>query len=275
MDKIISWPEALGMIPKENFSIGFGGVTLYRRPMAFSVFLADHLRKQKALPTIELFCFTAGLESDLLVGAGVAKTVRTCYFGLESFGFAPYFTNAAHKGEITIIEESEASFAYGIRAKLADVGFMPSPAWQGTDLFQLRPDVKSIQDPYSGEMLTAFPALNCDVAVIHALKADPRGNAQIGENTGIDRELSMIAGTVLITTEEVVPRLDRADVFGQRVTGVIHAPQGAWPTSCHPLYPFDGQAILGYSESAGEEGFENILTSWLGRHQNFIQTPKR
>jgi glutaconate CoA-transferase subunit A len=268
-DKRISWSEALSMLPEEDYSIGFGGVTLYRRPMAFSIQLAHHLRGLKKIPSIELFCFTASIESDLLVGAGVVHSVRSCYFGLEVFGFAPHFTNAANKGEIKIIEESEASFAYGIRARLADVGFMPSPAWQGTDLFKVRPDVKSIEDPYSGELLTAFPALDCDVAVIHAIEADHRGNAQIGANQGIDRDLSFIAKQVFITAEKIVPALDRADIFGQNVTGVIEASKGAWPTSCHPLYPLDGEAILHFSESTEKENFEELLSSWLDKHNAF------
>jgi glutaconate CoA-transferase subunit A len=269
MDKRITWHEALAMLPDDDYSIGFGGVTLYRRPMAFSIHLAHHLLTMTQFPDIELFCFTAGLESDLLVGAGLVHSVRTCYFGLEIFGFAPHFTNAANMGEINIIEESEASFAYGIRARLSDVGFMPSPAWQGTDLLKLRPDVKSIEDPYSGETLTAFPALDCDVAVIHAIEADLRGNALIGENQGIDRELALIANQVFITAEKIVPKLDRADVFGQSVTGVIEAPQGAWPTSCHPLYPMDGKAILTFSESTTSEKFEELLTTWLEKHDSF------
>ena len=268
-DKRTTWSKVLGMLPDEDYSIAFGGLTLYRRPMAFSIRLAHHLRKLEKLPAIELFCFTAGVESDLLVGAGVVNSVRTCYFGLEAFGFAPHFTAAANKGEIKIIEESEASFAYGIRAKLADVGFMPSPAWQGTDLLKLRPDVQSIKDPYSGETLTAFPALACDVAVIHALEADPRGNAIIGTNQGIDRELAFIAKQVFITAEKIVPALNRADIFGQRVTGVIEAPKGAWPTSCHPLYPLDGEAILFFSESTESESFEELLSSWLDIHNDF------
>jgi glutaconate CoA-transferase subunit A len=269
MDKRINWTEALSQLPQDGFSIGFGGVTLYRRPVAFALHLAQHLQAQKKLPELDLFCFTAGVESDLLVGAGVVRSVRTCYFGFEVFGFAPHFTLAANAGKITIIEESEASFAYGIRARLADVGFMPSPAWQGTDLLKLRPDVKSIQDPYTGETLTAFPAMRCDVAVIHALEADPRGNALIGENQGIDRELSMIADQVYITAEKIVPRLERADIFGQSVDGVIEAPNGAWPTSCHPLYALDGEAILSFSENTGADSFPNLLAAWMSRHEKF------
>ncbi len=266
MDKRLAWDDALAMLPQGNFSIAFGGVTLYRRPVAFSLHLAKYLLEKNARTVLDLFCFTAGIESDLLVGRGLVRSVRSCYFGLEIFGFAPHFTNAANLGQIQIIEESEASFAYGIRAKLADVGFMPSPAWQGTDLLDLRPDVKTVKDPYSGEILTAFPALDCDVAIIHALEADWRGNARIGDNQGIDRELALIATQVFITTERVVPSLDKADVFGQRVTGVIEAPRGAWPTSCHPLYPLDGHAILAFSESTSPEAFSKLLDTWLAAH---------
>ncbi len=268
VDKRTNWADAFAQLPEEDYSIGFGGVTLYRRPMAVSLHYLEHLQGKSSLPAIELFCFTAGVESDLLVGAGMIESVRTCYFGLEVFGFAPHFTAAANRGAIKIIEESEASFAYGIRAKLADVGFMPSPAWQGTDLLKLRPEVKSIKDPYSGEMLTAFPALGCDVAVIHAIEADIRGNARIGENQGIDRELALIADKVFITAEKIVPQLKQAEIFGQRVTGVIEAPQGAWPTSCHPLYPLDGHAILAFSEATSPEKFKHLLTTWLEKHQS-------
>ncbi len=145
----------------------------------------------------------------MLVGAGLVSKVRTCYFGLEIFGLAPNFTTAANKGELDIIEESEASLACGIRAQLAGVGFIPSLAWQGTDMFSARPDVKLIEDPYTGEQLTAFPAISCDVAVIHVLKADRSGNCVLGGNPTIDLELATMATTVIITAEEVVEKMDQ------------------------------------------------------------------
>ena len=177
----------------------------------------------------------------------MVEAVRSCYFGLEIFGLAPFFTSAAGEGSIRIIEETEASLAFGLRAQMAGVGFMPSTAWQGTDLLKLRPDVKSIEDPYSGETLTAFPAIAPDVAVIHALKADRSGNAIIGGNQGVDRELSLVSNQVIVTAEEIVDELDHADIIGIVVDAVVEAPHGAWPTSCHPLYALDGFAILEYT----------------------------
>jgi len=259
VNKVISLAEAAAAV-RPGDTLALGGMTLYRRPVAF---VFELLRRADTAGDLTLLCFTAAYESDLLVGAGRVRRVRTCYFGLEAFGLAPMFTQAGNLGEIEIVEESEASLTFGLRATLADVGFMPGRGWVGTDLPRLRPDVRTVRDPYSGEELMAFPALRPDVAVLHALRADREGNAELGRNQAIDPELALAAKTVLITAEEVVDRLDQADVVAPLVAGVAHAPRGAWPTSCHPLYPVAGGEILAYLDACGQEDFEGYLASRL------------
>jgi glutaconate CoA-transferase subunit A len=271
-EKVISLEEAVNIVAPKGCRLAFGGVTLYRRPMAFALALLAHYRAESLPNELTLLCFTAGLESDILVGEGMVSKVRTCYFGLESFGLAPHFTTAAGKGDLEIVEETEASIAYGIRATLAGVGFMPSTAWQGTDLLSLRPDVKSVIDPYNGEKLTAFPAIECDVAVIHALEADPEGNAIIGGNLGVDRELALVAEKVIITTEKIVPQLSKADIFGIVVEAVVETPGGAWPTSCHPNYPLDGFATLDYTEAVGKDAYAELISTWCHKHGINVRT---
>ena len=271
--KLATLQEAAALVPASGATLALGGVTLYRRPMAFAMaLLARHLR-EAAPRELTLLCYTAGLESDVLVGAGMVERVRSCYFGLEAFGLAPHFTEGASRGDFQIVEETEASLAYGLRATLAGVGFMPSIAWQGTDLLGLRPDVKQIDDPYTGERLTAFPAIQCDVAVIHALRADPEGNADIGKNWGVDRELALVAKTVVITAEEILPKLSHAEIIGSVVSAVVHAPRGAWPTSCHPSYPLDGLATLQYTELATTAGYAQLLCEWARSHDVPWTTP--
>jgi glutaconate CoA-transferase subunit A len=214
---------------------------------------------------LTLFTFTAGIESDLLVGAKMISTIRTCYFGLEIFGLAPMFTYYANRGEIKILEETEASLAFGLRAQMAGINFMPGLGWIGTDLPKLRPDVQTIIDPYSGEELMAFPAIKPDVAVIHSLYADSKGNAIIGKNKGVDEELAITADRVIITSEEIVPELTRADIPSPFVDVVVAAPKGAQPTSCHPMYPLNGEEILNYVESVSNPDswklyVENLIT---------------
>jgi glutaconate CoA-transferase, subunit A len=251
MTKIKTMDEAAEMVPPDC-TLALGGMTLYRRPMAFVFSLLRRFTREQQPSNLTLLSFTASLESDLLVGAGMVHKVRTCYFGLEIFGFAPMFSYLANRGEIEVIEETEASLAFGLRAQMAGVGFMPGRAWIGTDLPQLRPDVQTILDPYSGENLMAFPAIRPDVAVIHALRADPNGNAQIGDNKGVDEELSLTAGMVIVTADEIVPDLPKVDIVAPLVHAVVSAPMGALPTSCHPLYPLDGEALLAYSEQVSD-----------------------
>jgi glutaconate CoA-transferase subunit A len=245
---------------RDGDTLALGGMTLYRRPMAFVRAL---LQGPSPPRDLTLLCFTAAIETDLLVGAGLVKAVRTCYFGLEAFGLAPMFTRLASDGNLQMIEETEASLAFGLRASLAGVSFMPGQGWIGTDLLQVRPDVKLIDNPYGPGQYAAFPAIACDVAVIHTLQADWSGNARVGYNVAADPDLALVGQRVIITTEELVERIEgRIDISALRVNAVVHAPGGAWPTSCHPLYPMDGFEIMRYSESC-PDGFQEYLSHFL------------
>jgi len=259
----MSLDEAAELVPS-GCTLALGGMTLYRRPVAFVRALLKRRLQTGEPHDLTLLAFAAGLESDLLVGAGVVARVRTCYFGMEIFGLAPMFTYYANRGAIQVIEETEASLAFGLRAQMAGVGFMPGRGWLGTDMLRLRPDVRTILDPYSGEELVAFPAIRPDVAVIHALRADVDGNAQIGGNKGIDEELATSARMVILTAEDIQPELNQADIVAPLVHVLVPAPGGALPTSCHPLYPLDGEAFLAYTEQVSDPAsFQAYLEKWL------------
>lgn len=259
----ISLPEAAALV-KDHDNLALGGMTIYRRPSAF---VRELLRRDQRPRALTLVCFTAGFESDLLVGAGCVDTVRSVYFGLESFGLAPMFTEAAQNGAVRILEETEASIVHGLRAVMAGVGFMPSHAWIGTDLPRLRPDVRTIVDPYSGEELMAFPAIPVDVAVLHGLEGDPYGNVRVNNNLGIDMELVYMARTVIVTVERIVdqvrPALDGPVIPAPGADYIVHAPRGAWPTSCFPDYPIDGRELLRYVEMCNTGQFDAYLDGFL------------
>lgn len=248
----------------DGCTLALGGMTIYRRPVGF---VCELLRRASRPKDLTLLCFTAGFESDLLVGAGCVGTVRSCYFGLESFGLAPMFTEAAQKGTIRVMEETETSLAMGMRAKMAGVGFMPSSAWLGTDMPKLRPDIKTVADPYSGEELMAFPAIPCDVAVLHGLEGDRDGNVKLNMNLGVDMELVYLADTVIITVERVVERVEKSSdsiiVPAPGATYVIHAPRGAWPTSSYPDYPVGGGEFMRYVEACNGGRFDEYLAGLL------------
>ncbi len=263
MQKITTIDEAAALVSSGS-SLALGGMTIYRRPMAFVRALLRRFYEHGEPSNLTLICFTAGMESDLLVGAGMVSSVRTCYFGLEIFGLAPMFTYFANRGKIDVIEETETSLAMGLRAGIARIGFMPGRAWLGTDLPKLRPDVKTITDPYNGETLMAFPAIRPDFAVIHTLESDPDGNATIGGNKGVDEELLMASENTLLTTENLVPELSSVDLIGPTIRSITLAPGGALPTSCHPYYALDSLSLLEYSERVSTpENFLEFIEGWL------------
>lgn len=258
-----SLAEAAALI-QDGQIIALGGMTLYRRPVAM---VRSILQRQPRPQNLTLLCFTAGFESDLLVGAGCVSNIRSVYFGLESFGLAPMFTEFAQANKVRVIEETEASIVMGIRATMSDVGFMPSNAWIGTDLPKLRPDVRTVTDPYTGEELMAFPAIHCDVALLHGLEADYRGNVLLNNNIGIDMELVYIADTVVVSVERVVeqvkPTVEGIMLPAPGANYIVHAPSGAWPTSCYPYYPVGGGEILRYIDACNNGAFDQYLNNFM------------
>jgi len=183
------------------------------------------------------------------------------------------FARLATAGEVEIIEETEASIAFGLRAALAGVGFMPGQDWRETDILRVRPDVQSVDDPYSERRYVAFPAIHPDVAVIHARAADRSGNALLGGNLAVDWELSLAAEKTIVTTERVVegPALSpveglegRAEILGLYVNAVVEAPRGAHPASCYPNYPLASEEILNYVEACAASRFDEYLEEFTG-----------
>lgn len=256
--------QAASSLVHDGMTIALGGMTLYRRPVGL---VMELLRREKRPQDLTLLNFTAGYESDLLVGAGCVKAVRSVYFGLESFGLAPMFTQAAQKGTVEIIEETEASIVFGLRAQMSGVGFMPSHAWIGTDLPRLRPDVETIIDPYSGESVMAFPAIELDVTVLHGLAADQSGNVLLNNNLGIDMELAYTAHTVIVTIEELVeqltPTTEGTILPAPGTDYIVELSRGAYPTSCHPRYAIGGGELLRYVDACNAGSFDEYLTELL------------
>jgi hypothetical protein len=77
-------------------------------------------------------------------------------------------------------------------------------------------------------------------------------------------ELCLTAQKVIITTEELIPELSKADLVAPCVHAVVLSPNGAAPTSCHPIYALDAEAILGYAEKVSDQAsFNEYLSMWI------------
>jgi glutaconate CoA-transferase, subunit A len=249
--KLVSLGEAAALV-RDGDVIGVGGMTLYRKPMAFVRELARTGRKD-----LTLLGFCSSFEAELLAAADALKTLRTCYFGLEFLGLAPTLRRATQEGRIGIVEETEYTLAVGLQATLMKVPYLPSRDCEvGTDYFRIRPDLKRAACPVTGEELTWFPAVAPRVAVIHAPLADQQGNAWLGGEYAIDAQLAMAAEVTIVTTERVATTAEVRDAQGGAslvsfmVDAVVEVPGGAHPTSCFPDYPVDVVHLASYLQRA-------------------------
>jgi glutaconate CoA-transferase subunit A len=243
---------AAAALVRDGDVLGIGGMTLYRKPMAFVRELARAGRSG-----LTLLGFCSSFEAELLAAAGALKTLRTCYFGLEFLGLAPTLRRATEQGAIGIVEETEYTLAIGLQAALMKVPCLPSRDCEvGTDYFRIRPDLKRAPCPVSGELLTWFPAVAPRVAVIHAPLADEQGNAWLGGGHAIDAQLAMAAEVTVVTAERIASTAEVRDAPGGAhlvsfmVDAVVEAPGGAHPTSCFPDYPLDVVHLARYLQGA-------------------------
>ena len=215
-----------------------------RRPMAFARALVR--RKVKGL---HVFHMLAGLETDLLIGAGAVASTNCAYVGLLELGQAPNFQRAARAGDIQVNEYSEFLYIAGLRAADLGLPFVPWKTPWGSDIVKSL-GLRTVADPYSGAEFIAVPASRIDVAVIHAERVDEDGYVELPDEPDLiwdyDYLVARVAATTIVCAEEIAPPKDpaRVAVIGREVACVVEAPRGAWPLGLHPRYEPDRAHLL-------------------------------
>lgn len=133
--------------------------------------------------------------------------------------------------------------------------FLPIAGFQGSDIPEAL-GLKTVRNPYGNEDLVAVPRIQPDWAVVHVPEADERGNARIYGSPFWDRLITRAARGVIVTAEQIVSSGHLAEqpeltvVPELFVRAVVHAPLGAWPGSCYPLYEVDYPAAEAYARTA-------------------------
>ncbi len=152
----------------------------------------------------------------------------------------------------------------GLRAASYGIPFQPVAGVHGSELARIN-NWQTIRDPYgSGKDVYVIPAVQPDVAAIHAAEVDAEGNARVYGSPFWDHPLTRAAKRVLITAEKLVPtdRLREQPeltlVPGFMVEAVAITPGGAWPGSMHPCYEIDYPAVEHYMQDA-----DGVLESHL------------
>ncbi len=78
--------------------------------------------------------------------------------------------------------------AVAYRAGAARLPFGMLRGYIGTDLPSKNPRIRHVTCPYTGEQIATVPAVNPDVTILHAQRADRRGNVAIDGIVGAARE---------------------------------------------------------------------------------------
>lgn len=198
---------------------------------------------------------TAGLEVDLLIGAGCVRKVVAPYVGAELFApIGHCYRRAAERGEVEVYETTEYLLYSQLEAAARGLGFLPWRGGVGTSLPTLNPDYVEFNDPINGEPYLAAPALHADWAILHVAQADVYGNGQHGGARFGDRLLSRAAERVILTTERIVANdVIRRDPFATSIgyaDAVVHAPFGSHPFASHGHYVEDEDAIRDYVDAS-------------------------
>ena len=215
-----------------------------------------------------------GLDVDLLIGAGCVRKVISPYVGAEALApIGPFFRAAAERGEIDVWECDEGQYYAGLQAAGMMLPFLPCRGGVGTSYPEVNPDLKVFTDPVLGQTLLAVPAIEPDVALVHAAAADVYGNVQFIGTGYADRLLWRAAGRTLVQVERVVSNeeIRRApERTALLADGVVRAPFGAHPFSSPGFYLEDRAHIREIVEAgrawarAGDRGpFEAYLDRYV------------
>ena len=216
---------------------------------------------------------TPDLIYDQMIAAGCVRKLVFSWAGNPGVGPLNALRRAVEQQKPQPIELEEYShFGMAMRffAGASRLPFMPLRSYRGSDLPKVNPQIRTMTCPYTGEELNTVPALNPDVAIIHAQRADANGNTQIWGLLGVQKEAAFAANKVIMVVEELVDEaVIRADpnrtvIPGLIVDAVVVEPFGAHPSFAQGYYDRDNQFYLAWNDiSTDEQKLQAYLDEWV------------
>ena len=264
MGEVTTLREAVADLVNEGDSVALEGFT-HLIPTA-----AGHEIIRQERRNLTLIRMTPDLIYDQMIGMGCASRMIFSWGGNPGVGSLHRFRDAVENGwprPLELDEHSHAGMANRYVAGASNLPFAVLRGYVGTDLPKVTSTIASISCPFTGEELMAVPALNPDVAIIHAQQADRRGNVALWGITGIQKEAVLSARRAIVTVEEVV------DSFGPRpfqivlpsvaVDAVAIVPHGAHPSYADGYYDRDNAFYEAWNAIARDR---ERFTDWMEQH---------
>jgi glutaconate CoA-transferase subunit A len=233
-------------------------------------FAAGHEIIRQGRKNLTLARATPDLVYEQMAAAGCAKKIIFSYMGNPGVGSLRNLRTLVEKGELEIEEYSHFAMITRLQAGASGLPFLPMNETGAADLENVNPNFKRVTDPYSGKPVVVVPALNPDVAIIHAQRADKNGNAQIWGILGEQKEAAFAAERVILTVEEIVDEAvirsdpNRTIIPDLIVDAVCHVPFCSHPSYTQGYYDRDNEFYLQWDKiSETPEALKKYIDEWI------------
>lgn len=261
--------EAVSRYVVDEATVAIEGFT------AFICFAAAHEIIRQRRQNLTLCRLTPDLIYDQMVAAGTAKTLVFSYLGNPGVGSLHCVRRAVEKGiprPLQIEEYSHFGMVGRYLAGASNLPFYPLRSYSGSDMVQVNPQIRFIENPYSNgeEQIAVVPPLKPDVAFLHAQRADAQGNTQLWGLLGMQKEVAFAAESVVVVVEEIVGEdvirhdPNRTLIPGLIVDAVVEEPYGAHPSYVQGYYDRDNAFYLAWDKiSRDQAATEAWLQEWV------------
>ncbi|HEX2453204.1 MAG TPA: CoA-transferase [Vicinamibacterales bacterium] len=265
MTEFLSLHDAVARFVSPGDSVALEGFT------HLIPFAAGHEIIRQRLTDLTLIRMTPDLIYDQMIGCGCANRLVFSWGGNPGVGSLHRLRDAVENGWPRPLEIEEHSHSAMAQAYAAGAARLPCAIFRGylgSALRDVNPRIKSVTCPFTGETLAAVPALRPDVAIVHAQKADHRGNVLVRGIVGVQKEAVLAASRAFATVEEVVDDLEttgtNAVVLPSWTLGAVAVvPGGARPSYAHGYYSRDNAFYVEWDAIARDR--ERFRT-WIDEH---------
>jgi glutaconate CoA-transferase, subunit A len=264
MSKVMSLAEAISRLVHDGDVVYAAGFT------HLIPFAAGHEIIRQHKRDLTLARATPDLIYDQLVAAGCAQKLIFSYSGNPGVGSLRIIRQEMEAGRLAYEEYSHFAMITRVAAGAMGLPFLPMRPTGSEDLAKANPQYRKVQCPYTGVDLVTVPALNPDVAIIHAQRADARGNTQIWGILGEQKEVAFASRKVIVTAEEIVDEAvirsdpNRTVIPDIVVSAVCHVPHCAHPSYTQGYYDRDNKFYLAWDQiSESRANVEAWLNDWV------------
>ncbi|WP_422367381.1 CoA transferase subunit A [Pelagibius sp.] len=265
MTEFVTLESAIGKHLRDGYCAAFEGFT-HLIPHA-----AAHEAIRQGRKDLTLVRMTPDVIYDQMIGMGLARKLVFSFAGNPGVGLLRRLRDAVEQQwphAIEIEEHSHAAMANAYEAGAAGLPCAVFRGYIGAELKRVNPSIKAVTCPFTGEELAAVPAIKPDVGIIHAQKANRRGDVLVEGIVGAQKEVVLASQRAVVTVEEVVETFD--DVHPNAcilpnwvVDAVAVVPGGAHPSYVHGYYKRDNGAYLAWDPIAADR---DLFLKWMEDH---------